>query len=295
MNRHTLNWVITEQEDGLRIREFLLKNAALSNRLVIKAKQEKGAIIVNGDKKTVRHELKLGDKLTVVFPPEEVSPYLTPEQLPLHILYEDDDLLVVNKPAKMPTMPSRTYTSGTLANRIIAYYQQRQLPFTVHIVTRLDKDTSGLVLIAKHQYSHSFLSRMQRNNQIERTYQAIVHGEVKEHEGIIDAPIGRHPDSIIERMVTVSGQVARTHYQVVKVLNDKSFVEVQLETGRTHQIRVHFSHLGHPLLGDTLYGGERKEIDRQALHSSKITFIHPFTNEKLVCHTSLASDMLILE
>lgn len=291
MNRHTLSWVITEREEGMLIREFLLQKALLSNRLLIKAKQAEGAILVSGVKQTVRYVLKAGDELTVIFPPEEVSAYLVAEDNHLDIVYEDDALLIVNKPANLPTMPSRTYPSGTLANRIIAYYKRHDLPFTVHIVTRLDRDTSGLVLIAKHQYSHSFLSLMQRKNQIMRHYQAVVHGKMKQTEGLIDAPIGRHPDSIIERMVTEAGQKARTFYQIKNQSESKTFVHVQLETGRTHQIRVHFSYLGYPLLGDTLYGGKRDEIERQALHCGEIRLIHPFTKEKIQIQAALPSDM----
>lgn len=295
MNRHTLKWLISEQDNGTLIREYLLQKKGLSNRLLIKAKQAQGAILVNGEYKTVRYQLKQGEELKIVFPPEKVSPYLTPEPLPLDIIYEDDDLLILNKPANMATMPSRNHPTGTLANRIIAYYKQDQLPFTVHVVTRLDKDTSGLVLVAKHQYSHSLLSIMQRQNQIERRYQAVVHGTLKNSHGIINVPIGRHPDSIIERIVTASGQTALTHYQVMKRVNNKTFVNIQLETGRTHQIRVHFAYLGHPLLGDTLYGGEQKDIKRQALHCSVIRFIHPVTKEIVQCHTPVTNDIRDLE
>ena len=294
MNRHRLHWTITEREKGMLIREFLLQKAFLSNRLLIKAKQAEGAILVNDVKKTVRYQLEAGDELTVIFPPEEVSAYLKAENKPIDIVYEDDALLIVNKPANLPTMPSRTHPSGTLANRIIAYYQKHHLPFTVHVVTRLDKDTSGLVLIAKHQHSHSFLSSMQRNNQIMRFYEAIVHGQMEQVKDVIDAPIGRHPDSIIERVVTESGQEARTFYQVKKKDEYKTFVHVQLETGRTHQIRVHFSHLGHPLLGDTLYGGKQHEIGRQALHCNEIRFTHPFTNEALHFTVPIARDMQLV-
>src|SRR5690625_3781749 len=281
MNRHRLHWTITEREKGMLIREVVLQKAFLSNRRLIKAKQAEGSILVNRVEKTVRYRVKAGDELTIIFPPEEVSAYLIAENKPIDIVYEDDALLIVNKPANLPTMPSRTHPSGTLANRIIAYYEKHDLPFTVHVVTRLDKDTSGLVLIAKHQHSHSFLSVMQRNNQIKRFYEAIVHGQIEQAEDVIDAPIGRHPESIIERMVIESGQEARTFYQVKGRGENKTFVHVQLETGRTHQIRVHFSYLGHPLLGDTLYGGEQNEIMRQALHCNKISFTHPFTNKAL--------------
>src|SRR5690625_2892549 len=156
------------------IRDYLLQIASLSKRLIIKAKQQNGDILINGEPRTVRYLLQSGDILEVIFPPEEISPYLQPESLALEIVYEDEDVLVINKESGMPTMPSRIHTSGTLANAILYYYQKQCLPYTVHVVTRLDKDTSGLVLIAKHQYSHSFLSMMQRKNVIEGIYKAVV-------------------------------------------------------------------------------------------------------------------------
>src|SRR5690625_159500 len=294
MNRHRLSWVITEQDDGTLIRDYLSQIAGLSKRLIIKAKQQEGAILINDEHRTVRYVLKHGDVLEVIFPPEEISPYLQPELLPLDIVYEDADVLVVNKESGMPTMPSCIHTSGTLANAILYYYQEQRLPYTVHVVTRLDKDTSGLVLIAKHQYSHSFLSMMQRKNEIERIYTAVVHGEMEDRQGLIDQPIGRHPSSIIERIVTSDGQEARTFFHVQKMRDNLSFVKVRLKTGRTHQIRVHFASIGHPLLGDDLYGGTREKMNRQALHCSELTFQHPFSKKELALTAQLPADMELL-
>ena len=292
MNRYQLKFSITEEIAGLMIREYLLEHAQLSNRLLIRAKQDNGAILVNGIKKTVRYVLQEGDELQVIFPPETISPYLKREHIPLDIVYEDDDILVVNKPANMSTMPSRTHPSGSLANGILHYYYEENIPYTIHVVTRLDTDTSGLVLVAKHQYSHSFLSSMQQHNKIERKYRAIVHGVVNEADGLIDKPIGRHPDSIIERMVRADGQTARTFYAVDKIINELTYLHVRLETGRTHQIRVHFASIGHPLVGDTLYGGTREKISRQALHCSEISLIHPITKKPLHIQAELPADMM---
>ena len=295
MNRYTLQWTISDEAHGSLIRDFLLQHISLSNRLLIKVKQQQdGGIFVNGERKTVRYVLKQADKLQIFFPKEEISPYLQPEEMPLHIVYEDDDLLVINKRAGMPTMPSRIHPHGTLANGILAYYQMKNIPYTVHVVTRLDKDTSGLVLIAKHQYSHSYLSNMQRNHDMERIYTAIVHGEIKNKQGVINQPIGRHPDSIIERMVTPEGKEAKTFYDVKKRRYQVTTVNVSLETGRTHQIRVHFAYIGHPLVGDELYGGSREKIKRQALHCSVIKFQHPFTQRQLVFTAPLPRDMKFL-
>lgn len=148
------------------------------------------------------------------------------------------------------------------------------------------------MLVAKHRFAHSILSSAQKNGLVKRRYVAIVHGRMAETEGKVDAPIGRHPDSIIERIVTPGGQKAITHFRVTRLTDDLTTVALQLETGRTHQIRVHMSYLGHPLCGDTLYGGTRQKIDRQALHSEQLSFIHPLTQEKMTFHAALPHDML---
>lgn len=162
---------------------------------------------------------------------------------------------------------------------------------TVHLVTRLDRDTSGIMLVAKHRFAHSILSSAQKNGLVKRRYAAVVHGRMAQMEGTVDAPIGRHPDSIIERTVTPDGQKAVTHFYVTCANDDMTSVALQLETGRTHQIRVHMSYLGHPLCGDTLYGGTRQEIGRQALHSEHLSFIHPLTQENMRFHAPLPQDM----
>lgn len=291
MKRYKISWIITAEDNQKLIRDFLLENAGFSNRLLIKAKQEDGDILINGVKKTVRYMLQESDKLEVVFPPEEVSAYLEKEPMTLDIVYEDKDLLIVNKPAGIPTLPSRLHTTGTLANGVLYYYEQQHIPFTIHVVTRLDRDTSGLVLFAKHQYSHSLFSKLQRNQQIQRVYIAYVHGYLDKKYGTIDAPIGRHPDSIIERKVTPEGQTAITHYQVIEERTNFSKLQIQLETGRTHQIRVHFAHIHQPLLGDELYGGRKDIIERQALHCAEISFIHPFSQQKILVQADLPDDM----
>lgn len=286
-----MKWIITEHHTGMILRSFLLDVARFSNRLIKKAKSADGEILINGEKKTVRYILQLGDLLEIKLPSEQKSDLMKSEEIPLQIVYEDDDLLIINKAAGIATIPSRHHPTGTVANGLLYYYEQNGLPFTIHIVTRLDKDTSGLVLIAKHQYCHSLFSTMQRNNQINRKYIAIIHGKMSEKNSVIDAPIGRKKDSIIERTVTNEGKRAVTYYQIVKETEHFSVVEIELETGRTHQIRVHFSFLGHPLVGDDLYGGRMGIITRQALHCAEISFCHPFTKEQMIISTELPIDM----
>src|SRR5699024_3767296 len=174
------------------------------------------------------------------------------------------------------------------------YYKTNDIKATVHVVTRLDKDTSGLMLIAKSQHCHSLLSLAQREYAIERTYQAIVYGKLKDYTGTINQPIGRQPDSIIKRQVREDGQEAITHFTVLERTNNKSKVNIKLETGRTHQIRVHFATMGHPLVGDDLYDGKHTGMNRQALHCSCIAFHHPYSGEKVQFKASIPLDMKVL-
>lgn len=213
------------------------------------------------------------------------------EDIPLSILYEDEFILVVNKPAKMNTIPSREHPEGSLANALVGYYNHTGIQATSHIVTRLDRDTSGIVLIAKHRHVHHLFSQMQQQGKVRRTYEAFAGGLLEKDNGTIKEPIGRREESIIEREVRIDGQYACTHYQVIQRYATFTHLELRLETGRTHQIRVHMSFLGHPLLGDDLYGGDTSFISRQALHCKKIQFLHPFTKEEMTFLASLPEDM----
>lgn len=285
---------IEKRHDGILLRDYLRDELSLSTRLIKKAKSPDGQLLINGAKKTVRYPLRAGDTLQITFPKEERSASLRPENIPLHIMYEDEHILVINKPSGMATIPSQLHPSGTMANGILFYYDIKKLPYTIHIVTRLDKDTSGLVVVAKHQYSHSLLTTLQRNNELIREYEAIVSGRLDKKFGTIDAPIGRKQDSIIERTVTSSGKRAVTHYRVVKEMSNFSLVRIRLETGRTHQIRVHFAHIGYPLIGDRLYGKDKQYmtlLQRQALHCRSVRFVHPFTKKTIEVSCPLPDDV----
>lgn len=286
-----MKWIIKDEEAGMLIRDFLQQVGGFSRRILIAAKSAEGNILLNGVKQTVRGQLQTGDILEVKLPPEPVSRWLFPETLELPIIYEDEAVLVINKPAGMPTLPSPKYKSGTVANGVLAHYEKIGNPHTIHVVTRLDKDTSGLLLIAKDRLSHSLLAKSQQQFTIKRKYLAIVEGEVAEAKGRIDAPIGRKPDSIVERMVTETGKPAVSYYKVEQQLDKHTLLEVELETGRTHQIRVHFSHIHHPLLGDDLYGGTKDILNRQALHCHEISFLHPFTRKLHTIDAGLPEDM----
>jgi 23S rRNA pseudouridine1911/1915/1917 synthase len=289
MSPFTLTWVIRKNEQNQLIRDFLLQHH-ISKTTLTAIKFKGGKITVNGIEQNVRYRLQEGDQLTVTFPHEQTT--VKGEDIPLQICYEDRDVLVINKPPHMNTIPSREHPSGSLANAIIGYYEKIGYEATVHVVTRLDRDTSGLVLVAKHRYVHHLFSQLQQKGKVKRTYQAFVEGTLKTKKGTIEAPIGRKDTSIIEREVREDGQYACTHYEVIAEKRTASHVQLRLETGRTHQIRVHMSYLGHPLLGDELYGGSRKYIHRQALHCSELSFYHPLKEDILSFRAPIPEDML---
>ncbi|MBC6975872.1 RluA family pseudouridine synthase [Bacillus sp. Xin] len=290
MRRFTLKWCMTEAEKGMLIREFL-KTKGISKAALTDIKFQGGAIEVDGKHATVRHVLQAGEELQIFFPLEERSEGMLAEDIPLKVVYEDDSVLVMNKAPYMSTIPSREHPAGSVANALLYHYDKQNLASTVHIVTRLDRDTSGLMLIAKNRFIHHLLSKQHQQKQVKRTYEAIVHGQLVENSGMIDAPIGRKSDSIIERTVCEDGQKAVTHFQVLERFSDKTRVSLQLDTGRTHQIRVHMAYLGHPLLGDDLYGGSKSEMKRQALHSTSLTFYHPILEKEMTFHVDVPEDM----
>ena len=230
--------------------------------------------------------------MSIIFPREEGSEQLKGEKLPLSIVYEDDYVMVVEKPAGMSTIPSREHPTGSLANAIISHYEQIGHLATVHIVTRLDRDTSGLVLIAKHRHIHHLLSLSKSIKTVERKYKALIAGTLIPPIGTVEKPIGRMHSSIIKREVREDGQYACTDYKTLQSFETFSLIELKLHTGRTHQIRVHMAYLGHPLLGDDLYGGSRRLMERQALHCYSLRFIHPIHGKELSFTCSLPEDML---
>jgi 23S rRNA pseudouridine1911/1915/1917 synthase len=289
MEEVLLRFVAGEAEEGRTLREVLQRGYGVSRRLLIKAKYS-GEIRVNDKLAYVSERLRKGDIVTVSLP-EEQAEHVEPEEMPLAIRHEDDDLLILSKPAGLVVHPTRTHPSGTLANGVLAYYLANGESRRFRPVNRLDKDTTGLMIVAKNQWAHEQCSRMQKERTLKRTYQAIVHGRMEALEGTIDAPIGLRDDSIIQRMVREDGQSARTHFRVLARNDQFSWVELQLETGRTHQIRVHLSYMGHPLLGDDLYGGSRERIGRQALHAAALSFCHPRTGEEMTITEPLPDDM----
>lgn len=272
------------------LRTFLAERA-ISKRALTDIKFSGGLIEVNSREVNVRHILSAGDTVRVVFPLEVPSGGIEAERANLAVLFEDDWLIAVAKPAGMNTIPSREHPSGSLASGLLWLYKEQGLQATAHIVTRLDRDTSGIVLAAKNRYVHHLMSEMQKQKKVLRQYEALAEGVFAETSGFVEAPIGRRDDSIIERMVRSDGQYARTVYQVMQQYDSFAHVAVKPETGRTHQIRVHLAYLGHPLVGDDLYGGSKSQIKRQALHCGSLSFRHPLTESPIDISMSIPVDM----
>jgi len=268
---------------SLQVKSFL-KTKGISRNLLAKIKFHGGKIEVNEIEVTVRYLLKKNDSVQITIPNEAPHETTVPIDIPIDIVYEDQHYLVVNKPYGVASIPSQVHPESTMANRVKGYYvRQGYVDQVIHIVTRLDRDTTGLMLFAKHSYAHALMDVQLRSKEIQKKYTALIKGQLDEGEhGFIDAPIARTVDSIITRRAHSSGKEALTEYWVKKSFPQATLVDIQLHTGRTHQIRVHFTHIGHPLMGDDLYGGEKNNwIVRQALHCNELNFIHPFTNEKI--------------
>jgi 23S rRNA pseudouridine1911/1915/1917 synthase len=273
------------QKDGELLRDAIGRQG-ISKKGLTSIKYNGGNILVNGEERTVRHLLTKGDDITVFFPLEEFSNGLIVEHGNLNIVYEDDALLILDKPPFINIIPSREHPTGSIANYLCGYFEEQGIHSTVHIVTRLDRDTSGLVCIAKHSHVHHLMGLQQKNGLINKQYEAIVHGQLMKEEQSIIAPIGRKETSIIEREVRSDGQLSHTDVKLLKsgfAANGEpiSHIRLKLHTGRTHQIRVHMAYIGHPLVGDELYGGSRELFNRQALHCVLLEIEHPLTKEKL--------------
>lgn len=291
-----LRWTITEDDAGYSIIDYLRQKHAFSRRLLRNIKEDGGAIDVNSKVRNLRYILREGDVVSVSFPPEQVATHMQANPIPLQILYEDDMLLVVDKQAGISTIPSRNQPTHTLANGILDYYQKNGILSTIHVVTRLDRNTSGLVLIAKNRYCHALFAKMQQSYQIKRKYIAIVKGQPSRQVATIDAPIGRREGSIIERTVTDLGQKAITDYNVLHTEpgGNYTMTEIKPRTGRTHQIRVHMAYIGHPLIGDSIYSCMDDRINRHALHCHQLIFNHPLTTEEIVVEAPVPKDMAAL-
>lgn len=301
--KRTIIYHINAEEDGLTIGQFLKRKKYSGQNLTQLKKREQG-ILLNSKPAYVIHKLAEGDTLTINILEEEISEKIPPVPLPVHIVYEDEDLMVLDKPADMPIHPSMKNYENSLANGLAWYFASQNIPFVFRCINRLDRDTTGLLILAKHMLSGAILSDQMKKRAIHRTYLAITEGKT-DPAGTIDSPIGRTDQSLILRQVDhENGDSACTHY-LQKCWHPKTFypetlpvpqdglslVQLQLETGRTHQIRVHMTSIGHPLIGDTLYNPETALMNRQALHSYRLAFTHPVTGVSLEFTSPLPEDM----
>ena len=285
MTNIVLKYTIKEEQI---LREFLLENN-ISRKTLTRIKFDSdGSIKVNGNEENVRYTLKENDRVEITLPSEDYSEFVRFINKPVDIVYEDEYFLIVNKGINLPSIPSRNMEDESLLERVNYYFREKNINSIPHIVTRLDKNTSGLVLIAKYRHIHALFS----NLSIDKYYTALVNGKV-ENNAIVEAPIRRVSSSIIEREVGEGGEYAKTEYWLEKNIQELniSIVKLKLYTGKTHQIRVHMKYEGHPLLGDELYGGDVSLIKRQALNCSNLAFVHPITREFIDIKVEIPADM----
>lgn len=299
----TIEYAITQQSS---VKGFL-KGREYSVQNLKELKQDPEGILLNGVPVHLNASLQSGDRLTVQIRETASSENILPIPLPLKIVYEDDDLMVLDKPAGMPIHPSQNNRDNTLANALAYYFQQKGQPFVFRCINRLDRDTSGLTVVAKHFVSAGILGQYVANKEavgtqekgLSREYLAIVRGTLRPACSTITAPLGRKPGSIIERCIDLeNGESAITHYRVLEEKNGYSLVSLHLGTGRTHQIRIHMKYIGHPLVGDYLYNPRNAScpdipdvISRQALHSCALAFPHPMSGQSMQFTSPLPEDM----
>lgn len=289
MNR-IFHYQITENEQGTTVLDFLRKKG-FSRHILSSMKADKEALTRNGQRIGGREQLLAGDHFRVRLLETVDSDGIVPVSMPLSILYEDEDILIINKPADMPVHPSIGNYTNTLANGVAAYLDAKDEHSPFRCINRLDRDTSGALILAKNAFSAAVLSTQMRNRQIRRTYLAVVEG-ITPPNGTISAPISRVDDSVIERHVDfLHGEPAVTHYERLEVKNEHSLLEIHLETGRTHQIRVHMGYIGHPLPADYLYHPVYDCFKRQPLHSLQLEFRHPVTDKPMCLLAPVSEDM----
>lgn len=279
-----LEVIIPEKWNGLTIENIMKKKWKVPRKLVHKFRTNKEVTLNNEVLHWKDHRVKSGDTLRIrMFAPQPLE--VTPTYMEIDVLYEDDHLLIVNKPAGLFTHPNTSEETDTLVNGVAFYFQMNGIEATPKYVHRLDRDTSGAILFAKHDLAIALLGDLLQKRKIKRTYIAWAHGKIKPKKATIKKAIGKDRHHPVRRRVSPGGQEAETYYEVLDYDPSRkaSLIKLQLQTGRTHQIRVHMSHIGHPLLGDHLYGGESKsgEEDKQALHAAELTFLHPFTEEEV--------------
>lgn len=285
-----LKYIVKETDNYINLKDLLKNYFEISDRLLVKLKHNQ-KLFINDVSVPVSATLNINDIVSVFIDFIEDNSNIVPIKMNLDIIYEDDAFLVVNKPAGIPVHPSQDHFEDSLSNGIKFYFDKIGLQKMIRPVNRLDKDTSGLVIFAKNEYVQECLVRQMKSKQFAKEYIAICNGVIENKSGTINAPISRKSDSIIERCINPNGDIAITHYEVLNTSANYSIVKCLLETGRTHQIRVHMAYIGHPLLGDTLYGTSSPLISRQALHAYKIKFAHPINKNILEFSAQIPADL----
>lgn len=286
-----LTWIVKKSDKDVLILKDFLKSKDISRQLLKSVKEIPNTIQVNNQSEKVTKLLQIGDLVTFMLPNQKASSHVRATKGPLDILYEDDYFIALNKPVGVPSLPTHKNREETIANFLLCYYEEKNyLNTVIHPVSRLDKDTSGVIIYAKSGYIHHLFSKLE----ITKRYNAVVEGHLAQKEGIVDFPIAREPGSIIKRAILPNGKPAQTKFSVIEEFPNYSLVDIELLTGRTHQVRVHFSYLKNPLLGDDLYGGSTNHINRHALHCYDLQFVHPITQEQVRLTAPLPNDMLLL-
>ena len=275
-----LTYTIQPEQEGMQLLDFL-RNKGFSRGILSSMKADKNAIQLNGERGFGKSVLQVGDSLHIHIPEADNTENILPVKMDLSILYEDEDILVINKAADMPVHPSIGNYDNTLANGVAWYFKEKGQHFVYRCINRLDRDTTGALILAKNPYSAAVLSAQMKHRQIRRTYLALTDG-IPPERGTISAPVARMDASVITREVNFErGETAVTHFERLAVSNGYALVELHLDTGRTHQIRVHMKYIGCPLPGDFLYHPVFDRIGRQALHSLQLEFAHPITGEPM--------------
>ena len=291
-----LELTITPELAGIKVDTLLKKHLGLSGTVVRRVKWLEDGILVDGLRVNTRFCLVAGQVLSVRLSDPQHNSDIVPAPGPLDIVYEDADLIVLNKAAGVSVHPGPGHFDDTLGNFLIYYYESSGQEADFHPVHRLDRGTSGLLVIAKHPHAQEVLKRQLHTSDFRRVYLAVCEGILEDWTGVIDAPLGPKPGSLMEQMVRPDGKPARTRYGVLRRWGSRSLVALELEKGRTHQIRVHMAHAGHPLTGDFLYGTEDRDlIPRPALHSGYLSFLHPLTGEEMRFSVPLPQDMARLK
>ncbi len=297
--------LVNEKDDGLPLIKILRERMKVSRSLLSKLKQTERGIEVNGNRVYTNAIVHAHDHVALRMPVER-SEDILPEPIPFAIVYEDADLLVVNKPSGLIVHPTHGHYTGTLANGVVHYWQDKGESYRFRPIHRLDQDTSGIIAIAKNAYVHQHVSEQMQRNEVDKTYLAYVHDLPQPPSGTIHAPIDRSDDNPHIRIVREDGYASTTHYETIQVFgNEASVQRIRLETGRTHQIRVHMKHIGHPLIGDAMYGLDPAEdrsdalrldalINRHALHAEELSFTHPMQRVRMTFHAPIPEDLQAL-